>query len=88
MQQSSNASTSEALQLTSTNAFADLPARSLWGVVWLAVLTVGSLGLAWLLPDATLLHFLWVAQVLPVLYLLLVWWGTQTQTQAPADDAS
>jgi Flp pilus assembly protein TadB len=85
MQQSSNASSSEAPQLSATSAFADLPARSLWGVVWLVLLTVGSLAVAWLLPDVTLLHFLWVAQVLPVLYLLLVWWGTQTQP--PADDA-
>jgi len=54
-----------------------LPRRALWGVVGLVVLTVGSLGLAWLLPDMTLLHFLWVAQAVPVLYLLLTWWGTQ-----------
>jgi hypothetical protein len=49
------------------------------------MLTVGSLGIAWLFPEMTLLHFLWVAQLLPVLYLLLVWWGTQTTPQA--DDA-
>jgi hypothetical protein len=58
----------------------------LWGVVGLVVLTVGSLGLAWLVPDATLLHFLWVAQAVPVLYLLLAWWGIQTAH--PNDDAS
>ena len=86
MQPSSNASTSEAPQLSPTRVFADLPARSLWGTVWLVTLTVGSLGLAWLFPDVTMLHFLWVAQVLPVLYLLLVWWGTQTPP--PTDDAS
>jgi hypothetical protein len=44
----------------------------------MAVLTVGSLGLAWLFPDVTWLHFLWVTQVVPVLYLLLAWWGTQS----------
>jgi cobalamin biosynthesis protein CobD/CbiB len=54
-----------------------LSARALWGVFLLIGLTVGSLGLAWLLPDTTLLHFLWVAQVVPVLYVLLIWWGTQ-----------
>jgi len=86
MQQSSKPSTSEAPQLSTTNAFAGLPARSLWGFVWLVVLTVGSLGLAWLFPDMTMLHFLWVAQILPILYLLLLWWGTQTMQQA--DDAS
>ena len=56
----------------------DLPKRALWGVVGLVVLTVGSLGLAWLLPDQTLLHFLWVAQAVPVLYFVLAWWGTQS----------
>ena len=49
-------------------------------VVGLVVLTVGSLALAWQLPDMTLLHFVWVAQGVPVLYWLLAWWGTQ-----PAD---
>jgi hypothetical protein len=44
-------------------------------VVGLVVLTVGSLAVAWLFPDITLLHFLWVAQAVPVLYLLLAWWG-------------
>ncbi len=63
-----------------------LPRRSLWGVVGLVVLTVGSLSLAWLFPDATLMHFLWVAQVVPVLYLLLAWWGTQPSHRN--DDAS
>jgi hypothetical protein len=63
-----------------------LPSRSLCGVVGLAVLTVGSLGMAWLFPNATLLHFLWVAQAVPVLYLLLAWWGTHTSHLN--DDAS
>ncbi len=63
-----------------------LPRRALWGVVGLVVLTVGSLGLAWLWPDVTLLHFLWVAQAVPVLYLLLAWWGTQSASLT--DDAS
>ncbi len=55
-----------------------LPRRAIVGVVLMAVLTVGSLGLAWLFPDVTWLHFLWVTQVVPVLYLLLAWWGTQS----------
>jgi hypothetical protein len=55
-----------------------LPGRALLGVVGLVLLTVGSLGLAWLLPDMTLLHFLWVAQAVPVLYFLLAWWGMQS----------
>lgn len=63
-----------------------LPRRALWGLVGLVALTVGSLGLAWLWPDMTLLHFLWVAQAVPVLYLLLAWWGTQSSNLT--DDAS
>jgi hypothetical protein len=47
------------------------------GVVWLVVLTLGALGFAWRLPDMTMLHFLGVAQAVPVLYLWLAWWGTQ-----------
>ena len=48
------------------------------GVLVLVTLTLGSLGLAWLMPDATLLHYLWVAQAVPVLYWLLAWWVTQS----------
>lgn len=63
-----------------------LPRRALWGVAGLVALTVGSLGLAWLLPDMTLLHFLWVAQAVPVMYLWLAWWGMQSTHLT--DDAS
>lgn len=62
-----------------------LPKRAIWGVVGLVVLTVGSLAMAWLAPNQTLFHFLWVAQAVPVLYLLLAWWGTQALH--PDDDA-
>ena len=85
MPQPSKASESEAPH-PPTIETAVLPRRALWGVMGLLALTVGSLGLAWLLPDETLLHFLWVAQAVPVLYLLLAWWGMQS---APlTDDAS
>ena len=85
MPQPSTASESEAPQ-PSTIEVTVLPRRALLGVAGLVALTVGSLGLAWLLPDMTLLHFLWVAQAVPVLYLLLAWWGTQASH--PTDDAS
>lgn len=81
----STASDSEAPRPT-TIEVTTLPRRALCGVAGLVVLTVGSLGVAWLLPDATSLHFLWVAQAVPVLYLLLAWWGTQASH--PTDDAS
>lgn len=69
-----------------TTQVTDLSKRALWGVVGLAVLTVGSLCLAWCFPSQTLFHFLWVAQAVPVLYFLLAWWGTQTVH--PKEDAS
>ena len=84
MPQPSTASDSEAPHPT-TFEVTVLPRRALWGVVGLVVLTVGSLGLAWSLPDVTLLHFLWVAQAVPVLYLLLAWWGVQNK--GAVDDA-
>jgi hypothetical protein len=84
MQQPATASDPEA-QHPSTIDVSVLPRRALLGVVGLVVLTVGSLGLAWHWPDLTLLHFLWVAQALPVLYLLLAWWGIQNE--GSVDDA-
>jgi hypothetical protein len=76
MQQQPTASESEA-QHPPTIQVSAIPRRALLGVAALVSLTVGSLGLAWLMPETTLLHFLWVAQAVPVLYLLLAWWGTQ-----------
>jgi hypothetical protein len=74
MQQRPQASESEATHPPAIEVSV-LPRRSLMAVVGLVVLTVGSLAVAWLFPDITLLHFLWVAQAVPVLYLLLAWWG-------------
>ncbi|MEY4491530.1 MAG: hypothetical protein RLY41_1336 [Pseudomonadota bacterium] len=62
-----------------------LAPRALWGTVALVVLSVGSLAWAWLWPDFTLLHFLWVAQAVPLLYVFLAWWGTQPASTS--DDA-
>ncbi len=76
MPQPSTASESEAPHPSALEVTV-LPRRALLGVVGLVALTVGSLGLAWLLPDMTMLHFLWVAQAVPMLYLWLAWWGTQ-----------
>lgn len=77
MQQPSKAFASEAMH-PATSQVPALPRRALWGVLGLLVLTVGSLGLAWFMPDATLLHYLWVAQAVPVLYWLLAWWVMQS----------
>ena len=77
MHQAPIAPASEAPSPATTIDVTALPARSLWGVAGLVVLTVGSMCLAWRFPDATLLHFLWVAQAVPVLYFFLAWWGTR-----------
>jgi len=83
MQQTPIASEQEVPQ-PSTIPVSALPRRSWVGVAGLVLLTVGSLGLAWMFPDTTLMHFLWVAQLVPLLYLLLAWWGTH----ASQSDAS
>jgi hypothetical protein len=68
------------------NVTTGLSTRALWGTLGLVILSVGSLAVAWLWPDFTLLHFLWVAQAVPLLYVFLVWWGTQPASTS--DDAS
>jgi hypothetical protein len=61
-----------------------LSQRALLSLVLLIVLTVASLSAAWLWPEATWMHFAWVAQAVPVLYVLLMWWGS-TDMQESAD---
>jgi hypothetical protein len=53
-------------------------------LVFLIVVTVASMSAAWLWPEATWMHFAWVAQAVPVLYVLLMWWGS-TDMQEPED---
>ena len=82
-----SSSTSESEVSPQREAFSStVPKRALLGVAGLVLLTLGSLAVAWSFPDATLLHFLWVAQGVPVLYLLLAWWGTQSSRSV--DDAT
>jgi len=83
MQQPPQAAELEASQPSIRISAASLPLRSRWGLLALGGLTVGSLAVAWLLPDMTMLHFLWVAQAVPILYFLLAWWGAQA---SPRDD--
>ena len=61
-----------------------LSQRALLSLVLLIVLTVVSLSAAWLWSEATWMHFAWVAQAVPVLYVLLMWWGS-TDMQESAD---
>lgn len=53
-----------------------LSKRALLSLVLFVVLTFASLTLAWWMSDATWLHFVWVAQAVPVLYVVLMWWGS------------
>lgn len=53
-----------------------LSQRALLSLVMLFALTVMSLSAAWLWPDATWMHFACVAQAVPVLYVVLMWWGS------------
>jgi hypothetical protein len=77
MQHRSTASESEATHPPSIEVSV-LSMRALLGVVGLVLLTISALGLAWLFPDMTLLHFVCVAQAVPVLYLFLAWLGMPT----------
>lgn len=61
-----------------------LSQRAWLSLVMLFVLTIASLTAAWLWPDATWMHFAWVAQTVPVLYVVLMWWGS-TDMQESGD---
>ena len=61
-----------------------LSRRALLSLVFLIVVTVASMSAAWFWPEATWMHFAWVAQAVPVLYVLLMWWGS-TDMQEPED---
>ena len=67
-----------------TSSSPSLSTRALLSLVFFVVLTVTSLTAAWLWADATWMHFAWVAQAVPVLYVLLMWWGS-TDMQEPKD---
>jgi hypothetical protein len=61
-----------------------LSRRALLSLVFLIVVTFASISAAWFWPEATWMHFAWVAQAVPVLYVLLMWWGS-TDMQEPED---
>lgn len=61
---------------------AHLSHRVTWGVIGLVGVTVSALWVAWRWPDHTLLHFWLVTQAVPILYLLLAWWGVDASSPA------
>lgn len=60
---------------SSTSERSPLTPRALWSLALFVLLTFSSLTLAWWLPNDTWLHFAWVTQAVPVLYVVLMWWG-------------
>jgi hypothetical protein len=69
---------------TPTPNHSQLSKRAWVSLCILAVLTLASLAMAWWWPEKTWLHFAWVAQALPVLYVVLMWWGS-TDLKESAD---
>lgn len=67
-----------------TSSSPSLSSRAWLCLVFFGLLTVASMTAAWLWPDATWMHFAWVAQAVPVLYVLLMWWGS-TDLKESAD---
>lgn len=50
------------------------------GFDWLGRRHRGRFMGAWHWPDNTLMHFGLVTQVVPVVYLFLMWWGVDTSS--------
>ncbi len=71
---------------TSTSISPQLSKRALSSLVFMIVLTVASLTMAWWWPDHTWLHFVWVAQAVPVLYGIIMWWGSADLEESADDD--
>lgn len=51
------------------------PAAKAWVALVLTLgVTVVALVAVWANPESSLAHFGWVAQAIPVLYVVLLWW--------------
>ena len=49
------------------------------------LVTVAALVWVWLTPDQSGWHFWWVAQALPVVYVLLLWWVHGIRSDEPSE---
>ena len=47
--------------------------------------TLVALAWVWMTPDQSGSHFWWVAQAMPVAYVLLLWWVHGIRSDEPAD---
>jgi hypothetical protein len=47
--------------------------------------TLGALVWVWLTPEETGWHFWWVAQAMPVTYVLLLWWVHGIRSDEPVE---
>ena len=60
---------------TPTQAQEPQPSRRDWVALTLTLLgTLVALTWVWMTPDQSGSHFWWVAQAIPVVYVLLLWW--------------
>ena len=58
--------------------------RREWVFLCLALLLTGAaLVWVWLTPDQSGWHFWWVAQAMPVAYVLLLWWVHGIRSDEP-----
>ena len=57
----------------------------MWGLIGVVVVTVASLWVAWRWPDHTSWHFWLVTQLVPLIYLLLAWWGVDRSSAHSSD---
>ena len=46
----------------------------MWALCLTMLATLAALAWVWLTPDQSGWHFWWVAQAMPVTYVLLLWW--------------
>jgi len=71
---------------SSTSQSPQLSKRALLSLLLFVLFTFAALTLAWHFPNATWLHFLVVAQGVPVIYVLLMWWGSSTNQESNHGD--
>ena len=68
------------------NTTASQPGRRAWWALCLTLLaTLAALVWVWLTPEETGGHFWWVAQAMPVTYVLLLWWVHGIRNDEPGD---
>jgi len=57
----------------------------LWALCLTMLATLAALAWVWLTPDQSGWHFWWVAQAMPVTYVLLLWWVHGIRSDEPVE---